>query len=940
MARSKKVQSGFTYSKLRDRDQNPLSIPNVYRGPRDPTATYINIERGLKPNTKYLVMLDNAPGGQFEDLTDWSRPVGESVPYNTHRDPATGNRMKYLVSGPDGSLYYKVRNYGTEDIKYTDSSYNKLWDNVRFRSSRNDINRDEIRLIELSRVIEGDSDVKFKNVTEYSDDDQDLILPDSAFDSENYALPNRPITSIGGNGIIVCGGGMVPYQPEPEFDSKIKGQFYQTFYVDSKKVGNSPTVDITDITLYVRKKPGRTNNISRCPDPGIRVKLLRCDSNGAPLTSKAFKDGSARISWFNIKPSPLANQPSVATFNAPVRVKTNAFYAIAIYSEDPSYIFWYSEKGDRLIENGVKTNKVSIGSSKEHRGDFYEPKTKNSAVVDGLNSKEAAWQPNEDLDLKFDVGIAEYNISDVELKFNNYNYEFLSIDSTGGNWCPDELVYKDLPTLSGTVNMAAGSKKITVESGIPPFDSLSAGTKIILRDSADNAQMFTVSREFVTAPFSTSILNTEEYAETAFSAGTLQITVAGRLRKYDNQFNLIRLAGSTVNLADYTANNDFIFLPGDTLIGIESGETANVVSVDTIPISLVVPNINANVPKDFKISTDYKFSIEDPVGSGTYTQSEIDHTLTINRANYVKDYSSLVLSRSLEVLNSSNMFNGTNNPKSSQLSFTYKYRGKNKRSYVAPSLRPNEVMVTSSRWNINNDSTNEHTNTGSALTKHISKVLSFGKDKNAEDIRIFMNAYRPRGTNIEVYARIINQEDSDLLKDKYWTKLDYVDNGEVYANPKSRNEYHEYELGFPPVPPSDTTLDGEFTSTLDSAVISTTTANVELIESGDVIKFYSPLFDNYAVFSVDSVNAVSQEITLNEPVANVNIAGEGFKIDTLATPYTAFNNNENNEIVRYFGESGESFDTYKSVQIKIVLLAENRNLVPKVDDYRVIGVSA
>ena len=26
-----------------------------------------------------------------------------------------------------------------------------------------------------------------------------------------------------------------------------------------------------------------------------------------------------------------------------------------------------------------------------------------------------------------------------------------------------------------------------------------------------------------------------------------------------------------------------------------------------------------------------------------------------------------------------------------------------------------------------------------------------------------MNAYRPRGTNIEVYARIINQEDSCIL---------------------------------------------------------------------------------------------------------------------------------------------------------------------------------
>jgi hypothetical protein len=94
------------------------------------------------------------------------------------------------------------------------------------------------------------------------------------------------------------------------------------------------------------------------------------------------------------------------------------------------------------------------------------------------------------------------------------------------------------------------------------------------------------------------------------------------------------------------------------------------------------------------------------------------------------------------------------------------------------------------------------------------------------------------------------------------------------------------------------------------------------------------------LFAVDSVHTANQTITLTESVSNNNIVGEGFVVSTLDAAETGYRNPDNYNAVRYFNTGGTPYDTYNRVAIKIVLLANDRKLVPKVDDYRVIGVTA
>ena len=55
---------------------------------------------------------------------------------------------------------------------------------------------------------------------------------------------------------------------------------------------------------------------------------------------------------------------------------------------------------------------------------------------------------------------------------------------------------------------------------------------------------------------------------------------------------------------------------------------------------------------------------------------------------------------------------------------------------------------------------------------------------------------------------------------------------------------------------------------------------------------------------------------------------------------TIWNNIANDNVVRYVTSSYTEFDTYNTMQIKVVLLSESTHIIPKVEQIQVIGVSA
>jgi hypothetical protein len=99
---------------------------------------------------------------------------------------------------------------------------------------------------------------------------------------------------------------------------------------------------------------------------------------------------------------------------------------------------------------------------------------------------------------------------------------------------------------------------------------------------------------------------------------------------------------------------------------------------------------------------------------------------------------------------------------------------------------------------INNDTTDEHTRYGNAITKYISKEVVLADGQEAEDLHLYLTAYRPVDTDVKMYIKVQNPEDNEPFDTKVWTELEYHDGSEfVYSNPTNTRDYIEYEFRIP-----------------------------------------------------------------------------------------------------------------------------------------------
>jgi hypothetical protein len=99
---------------------------------------------------------------------------------------------------------------------------------------------------------------------------------------------------------------------------------------------------------------------------------------------------------------------------------------------------------------------------------------------------------------------------------------------------------------------------------------------------------------------------------------------------------------------------------------------------------------------------------------------------------------------------------------------------------------------------INNSAVDEHTRYGESLTKYISKIAILADGQEAEDIKLFLTAYRPVDTNVKVYVKFQSAVDGQPFDDGIWTELLYANGSEnVFSNPNDTTNLIEYEFDIP-----------------------------------------------------------------------------------------------------------------------------------------------
>ena len=392
-----------------------------------------------------------------------------------------------------------------------------------------------------------------------------------------------------------------------------------------------------------------------------------------------------------------------------------------------------------------------------------------------------------------------------------------------------------------------------------------------------------------------------------------------------------------VILSDSNANSSVKFVSGTRIIGVRSGSSANVVSVDRFQVDNFKPTFLVGNPTTSNYTMTYNIANSSNAMPASSTNLELLKFNNSPRESYI-------LSRSLEVDNST--LYGTNR-KSAVANITLNVTVSEANRFSVPYINSGELdfffyqndinnTYTATRGTITNYDTEVDRN-GLAKSKYVSKKISFGEGKYAEDVVVYLAGYRPAGTEIKVYAKIHNSADKEAFDDKAWSPLELKNNTERYST-EDPNDLWEYTYGLPQYPEIHTGLTGAFLTTNGSNSISTTADQSSALAAGDLIRVYSVLTpENHQEFPVATVT--SSAITTFKPITNANIIGD-VAIDKLKYKNVAWNNIANDNVVRYVTSSYTEFDTYNTMQIKVVLLSETTHITPKVEQIQVIGVSA
>lgn len=701
----------------------------------------------------------------------------------------------------------------------------------------------------------------------------------------------------------------------------------QTFYADPEIISKSGIVFLTSLDLFFKSKPNLLNNVTGNPAPGVSICICEVENN-EPVLSRSYSKSLVYRSYDQIFSYSDASTATVFGFVEPIRLVTGKFYGIVVTFEDPAYALWTNKIGNNLV--GTNTPSVGVNSNKD--GKLFLKN--NSNIFNAL----------ADSELKFNVKCAKFSSNSEIKKFISDNYEFLTISDRVGNFIGGESVYKQRATEAGTISISRGSNVIL--GSFTDFTTLSEDEAIVIYngDGAGGSHVAIVD-QIANANYMTTT-NILPYSNTA---AAYMRTVVGKVYYQDISANQLYLNGSTAGSYTFVAN--------DTIIGTLSGAVANVYSVDNISVDRVRAKTDVRVPS----STELKFDLRGTAFTGsTYAYNNNNVNSVVPNAittTEITNYDAYILSRSNELgLTTlySNTELGVSNKSvllEAQLrSFANPYQSPIVENSLINLFAINNLLsttVTSAATDsVGNAITidSEVLGNGTSLSRHIGKKITFEDGRRAEDVRVYMTAYRPLNTDIKVYVKLHNSSDTEAFDDKVWTPLEYISGTDAkYSSSEDTKNFIEYELGLRAYTESANNLPISFNVVYGSNAIQVTDSTrlnpSAYVAAGDVIRIYDAIFPttNYIIVPVTSANAT--HIILSEAIASNNVVGTSF-VDKLKYPSAAFNNPENDNISRYYNNQRAAYDTFNTMQVKIVFTGDFTYRSPKVDQLQVIGVSA
>ena len=683
----------------------------------------------------------------------------------------------------------------------------------------------------------------------------------------------------------------------------------QTFFINEPT--DVPGVFVGKIDVFFR---------TAHPNLGVEMQVREVD-NGFP-TVRIVPYGRKVLTAAEVNVSTDASVATTFEFDSPLFLKSGREYAFVVMpvGSNDGYNIWVGEVG----ATDVTTNTP-----------IYD---NNSTGVMFTSSTNRIWTPFQKEDIKCVIHRKNFSSLTGTISYKNTDTEYLTVTSATGNFIAGEKVAVSNGALTYSANVSCNttSNTIIVDSLVANAQTAFSVNNVIFVSS--NSGLYTDVRQIVAIPAPNQItLNVApSFIDSAASLGIMKENGAlyGYAARINTNSGMLHLANSSANIAVGFTN----VATGNTalLIGLESRARANLVSVDTIAYSTVIPQFSYVVAPGSTAAIGMK-------GMGnTGTMDSGFVFMNADMETFFTDKERVVKSRSVELQDGTGKSLyvsapiGTDNSKVSPMFDDIK---------SAMLVMQNKIGNTASLVG--------ETNPGGANTaaKYVSKTVVLAEGQDAEDIQVYLSAYKPSNTDIKVYVKFLNGDDASTIEQKNWTLLNQNTSISVVSSRVNRNDYKEFLYDVPykaePSAANTSTLayysSVSFSNNVVANAIQIASANT-LLSVGDLVYYVGNAVSGIAngYFNVNFANSTAVTLANTGTSSNVSISNAAGSSGSLyLIPTTAFKSLNDGNTVSYFSNTGGYFHSYKTFAIKIVMTSdEGTHLVPRVSDMRAIALQA
>ena len=547
----------------------------------------------------------------------------------------------------------------------------------------------------------------------------------------------------------------------------------QTFTVDTGSAVRNPGAGCfaTKIDLFFATKHATLP---------IIVQLREVDSNSGLVTNNVLPFSTVIVSASAVNTSDDASKPTPFVFPSPVFLQNKRVYAFIVKpsGNNPDYRLFSAKLGEADITTG---NRIT---QQPATGDLY------------ISSNDTIYQPVLDEDIKFTLYVGDFNKDYVGyLTFKNEPRDYLTVANvTSGFDTVGETIYGE-SLISGTF---ANTKSVNVNStyaqgmlsGATGTITSFSSSLVRVRGSANSNPFRGGERIRIRNTNSTTgvIVGNSTGGVSSVTTPTAKLAFYDPITASNTYLHLANVSFMNSGPA-HTLNRIF---QANTYVKSQSfGRSAKIVITNNLPYEVLNFNVDHLKPANTHVVATGKFATAIGTRDSSYLSVNLNDDTQMDAPRYI-------LSRSLESNTSA-----TSATMATRRSFEVTLALMSTSRLLSPAIDLQRSSATVIHNLINSNtaiqSTEDYTKAGgSAEARYITRTITLAEGQDAEDMRVYLSAYKPSDADVFVYYKILHREDSDSFIDARWIPMTQNTAASVYSDDVNTEDFKEFVYEMPP----------------------------------------------------------------------------------------------------------------------------------------------